>query len=92
MIPAAIDSTYHNRTPIYPPEAARRGQQGTVVLMIHVAASGLPTAVDIAQSSGYVVLDREAREKIETWRFRPAVEGGLPVPFDMPFRVVFSLQ
>jgi periplasmic protein TonB len=27
---------------------------------------------------------------VRKWRFRPAMKEGLAIPFDMPFRFVFS--
>ena len=68
------------------------GQEGTVVLMIHVSPEGLVTGVDIDQSSGYRMLDRSAQEAVQTWHFLPAIKGGEPVRFDMPMRIVFTMH
>jgi len=92
VVPAAPDAKSRNRPPIYPPEAMRRAEQGSVVLLIHVSPEGLPSAVDVAQSSGYVLLDHAARDAVAQWRFLPAVEDGRPIAFDMLFRVVFNLN
>ena len=92
VIPASVDAKYHNQEPVYPLEAVRRAQQGAVILLIHVAPNGLPTQVDVAQSSGFVLLDREARDKVMGWHFLPAVRDGQPIPFDMKLRVVFHLD
>ena len=92
LIPASVDSKFHNKEPVYPAEAVRRGQQGAVVLVIHVAADGLAHSVDVERSSGYVVLDRAAQDAVSGWHFLPAVKDGQPVPFDMALRVVFHLD
>jgi periplasmic protein TonB len=92
VIPASLDARFHNLEPVYPSEAARRGQQGAVILLIHVSADGLASHVDIAQSSGFPVLDSAARDAVAKWHFLPAVQDGRPLPFDMPFRVVFHLE
>ncbi len=92
VIPASVDSTHHNRNPIYPATAAQRGEQGAVVLLIHVSPEGLPTGVDIQQSSGYESLDQSARDAVNSWHFLPAVKDGQPIPFDMPLRIVFHLD
>ena len=68
-IPAREDA--RNFPPIYPAEAYRRGEQGSVRLRIHVAADGHVTAVEVIASSGYADLDNEARKAIFTWRFQP---------------------
>ena len=92
VIPAGPDPKVHNREPIYPDEAVRRGQQGIVVLVIQVSPEGLPSAVDVARSSGFNLLDRAAREAVQTWRFVPAVRDGQPVPSNMSLRVNFQLD
>jgi protein TonB len=92
VIPASVDTKYHNREPDYPPDAARRAQQGAVILLIHVSPEGLPTEVDVEQTSGFVSLDRAARDAVVTWHFLPAIRDGTPVAFDMALRVVFHLE
>jgi protein TonB len=92
VIPASVDTKYHNREPDYPPDAARRAQQGAVILLIHVSPEGLPTGVDVEQTSGFVSLDRAARDAVVTWHFLPAIRDGTPVAFDMALRVVFHLE
>jgi len=92
VIPASIDAKYRNREPIYPREAARRAEQGAVILLIHVSPLGLPVGIDIAESSGFVLLDRAASEAVWGWHFLPAMLDGRPVPFDMKLRVVFQLD
>ena len=68
-----------NVPPEYPVEAARRGQQGTVVLRIYIAASGDVSRVEIERSSGSSILDTAARDRIVTWHFHPATRDGRPV-------------
>jgi protein TonB len=92
VIPASVDSKYRNREPDYPPDAARRAQQGTVILLIHVSPDGLPTGVDVEQTSGFILLDRAARDAVLAWHFLPAVRDGKPIAFDMALRVVFHLE
>jgi protein TonB len=92
VIPARVDAKFRNREPVYPPLAALRAEQGAVTLLIHVSPDGLPTGVDIAQSSGFVLLDHAARDAVARWHFLPAVQDGQPIPFDMLFRVVFHLE
>ncbi len=92
VIPAKVDAHWRNREPVYPPAAAVRGEHGMVLLLVHVAADGLAAQVDVAQSSGFALLDRSAREAIGTWHFLPALKDGQPVPFEVPLRVVFRLD
>ena len=92
VVPAKPDTQYRNRQPIYPKEAALRGEQGAVTLVIHVSPAGLPSGVDVTQSSGFVLLDRAAREAVAAWHFLPALRDGQPIAADMPLRVRFELD
>lgn len=92
VVPASVDAKFHNKEPIYPLEAARRAEQGTVILLIHVAPNGLANGVDVEQSSGFETLDQAARDAVEGWHFLPAVKDGQPMPFDMQLRVMFHLD
>jgi protein TonB len=90
VIPAGPDATFHNIPPTYPRDAARRGETGTVVLIIRIAPDGSASDVAVAQSSGYESLDRAARDAVLRWHFRPAQQDGIPVASVLPFRIVFS--
>lgn len=83
------------REPVYPVDALRRGEQGTVLLRVSVAADGSIERVEIERGSGSSRLDRAAREAVRQWRFRPplvdgvptAAVGIVPVLFRLPARV-----
>jgi protein TonB len=90
VVPASPDDRFRNRPPIYPPEAAIRGEHGSVLLLIHVSESGFATSADVVESSGVASLDQAAADAVRKWRFRPALQEGRAVPFDMPFRFVFE--
>ena len=69
-----------NPVPIYPIEARRRAQQGNVLLRVEVGVDGLVERVEIAQSSGFDLLDESAIETVRTrWRFVPARRDGIAV-------------
>jgi protein TonB len=90
ILPAMKDDRFRNRPPVYPIEAQTLGQNGTVVVMIHVSESGVATGADVVESSGFEVLDRSAVAAVLKWHFHPAMKEGHSVPFDMPFRFVFE--
>jgi len=92
VVPARPDGRMQNKAPAYPPDAARRGSQGLVGLVIHIMATGAPAWVDIRVSSGDPVLDNAARDAVSAWRFQPAHEGGMAVPFDYAYSISFSLN
>ncbi|HVY17835.1 MAG TPA: energy transducer TonB [Rhodopila sp.] len=89
IVPASPDDRFRNRPPPYPEDAARRGEHGTVTLLIHVSADGTTAGVDVIESSGYASLDQAAITAVRKWHFLPALRNAQPVPFDMPFRFVF---
>jgi protein TonB len=92
IIPASPDDRARNRPPVYPREAIRRGQQGTVLVLIHVSPMGLAEGADILHSSGHASLDRAALDAVLSWRFRPAVRDGRAVPFEMRMQFVFAVE
>lgn len=64
--------------PQYPARALRRGEGGTTLVIVHVGPDGVPTATELAQSSGSRDLDRAAQQAVRRWRFEPAMDRGQP--------------
>lgn len=91
VIPAALDRTVQNVPPAYPPRAVRKGEQGSVLLRVHVAANGSAASVDVFRSSGYRLLDQAAERAVGRWHFIPAREKGIAVPSTMLLRIRFRL-
>lgn len=92
VVPPSPDVRFHNRKPDYPMSAVDRGEQGAVLLLVHVLADGSVGYVDVLRSSGFADLDRAARDAVETWHFLPAIQNGQAVATDMRFRLVFALD
>ncbi len=75
-----IDASWQGNTPpAYPLRARRAGEQGEVLLDVHVDEQGRVTEVLIKRSSGSNLLDRAAIGAVRDWRFQPATVGGEPV-------------
>ena len=91
-MPDAAASDLHNPKPHYPPVSRSKGEQGTVLLKVCVAATGAVDSVVVAKSSGYTRLDRSAGDTVERWRFHPARKGGQPVPMCYQLPIRFSLD
>ncbi len=77
----------------YPPEALRRGQQGTVRFSVTVGTGGRVVDCTITRSSGYAELDegtcRLARRKL---RFTPGRLAGRTVAMNsVPFGITWTL-
>jgi periplasmic protein TonB len=81
-----------NQPPEYPLQAQQHGEQGDVLLSIHVLPDGAVDSVSVTQSSGYAVLDEAAAKAVWNWRFQPSTLSGRPVPSVIPYRIHFSLQ
>jgi protein TonB len=82
IIPASPDS-HANKMPPYPRAAGRRGEEGSVQMLVRIAADGSVEGIDVAVSSGYPDLDETATRAVSHWHFRPAIRDGVPVPTQM---------
>lgn len=90
--PSSTVAYYQNPKPRYPSAAKRRGMQGVVKLRVLVDAQGNPVEVELQNSSGHNVLDREAMRAVWKWRFTPARRAGVAVSGDVIVPVRFELS
>ena len=77
----------------YPAPAQRRGWQGTAEILLKIAADGKVTAIILAKSSGYAVLDEEALRmvrRVSSLPQAPADLRGRALVVSVP--IVFRLQ
>lgn len=65
----------HFEPPVYPPLSRRLGEQGLVVVRVHIDETGRPVDVAVSVSSGFPRLDEAAMRAVRAARFRPHVEG-----------------
>lgn len=90
--PSSNVAYFHNPKPRYPMAAKRRGMEGVVELRVMVDSRGNPAAIEIKQSSGFQVLDREAIKAVWQWRFQAAKRGGLAVAGEVIVPVRYQLD
>ena len=77
--------------PAYSEEARKAKYQGTVVLWIVVDAQGnVNHDVRVVKPLG-LGLDEKAVETVRTWKFKPAMRNGVPVPVRVIVEVSFRL-
>jgi periplasmic protein TonB len=91
--PSAVPDYQVNPKPPYPLIARRIGAQGEVLLRVLVRQDGSVAAVELAQSSGFWLLDESATRTVrENWRFIPAQHDGIPVEswVEVPIRFVLA--
>jgi len=82
----------YNPKPSYPRAARRRGQQGTVTLLVEVLPNGRVGGIDIDRSSGHQLLDDAAVKAVKKWRFAPARKGRTSVRAWVKIPVEFNLK
>ncbi|UCD57918.1 MAG: energy transducer TonB, partial [Candidatus Hydrogenedentota bacterium] len=82
----------YNPKPVYPRKARRRGQEGTVLLLVEVLPDGRVGKISVENSSGHELLDSAALKAVRRWRFVPAKRGMSPVRAWVRIPVEFSLR
>jgi len=87
-----LPSHLRNPPPVYPRLARQSGYEGTVLLKVEVLPTGRAGQIQISQSCGYPMLDREALRAIQKWRFNPAQQLGSPVSAWVELPITFKLQ
>jgi periplasmic protein TonB len=92
IIPPHIDQNRSDMVPSYPPTSKRLGEQGRVLLLVHVMRNGKAAEVQLAHSSGFERLDQAAIVHVQrAWRFVPARSGSDTVDSWGEFAVTFRL-
>jgi protein TonB len=93
VIPPRFNADYlNNPAPAYPALSRRMGEEGKVVLRVHVNERGLPDEVQLKASSGSQRLDTTAVETVRQWKFVPARRGDTPVEAWVLVPISFSLR
>lgn len=92
IVPPHIDQNRSDMMPSYPPTSKRLGEQGRVILLVHVMRSGKAAEVKLAHSSGFERLDQAAIAHVQrAWRFVPARSGSDAVDAWGEFAVTFRI-
>lgn len=93
MTPPRFDANYlDNPPPVYPPLSRKLGEEGKVILCVHVDSGGLPTRVEIHAGSGSSRLDQAAERAVWRWKFVPARRGGETLAASVVVPIVFNLR
>ncbi len=78
--------------PVYPLEAARRGIEGTVKLLLRVDEYGVVQDVQVMEGEPPGIFDQSAVEAFRTGKFLPARKDGRPVRAQIYIRVRYELD
>jgi protein TonB len=93
VVPPVFNADYlDNPAPAYPAISRRMGEQGRVMLRVHVEINGMPTSVAVRTSSGYERLDQAALEAVRRWKFVPAKLGDKTVAAYVVVPIAFNLK
>ncbi|MDN5871713.1 MAG: energy transducer TonB [Nitrococcus sp.] len=80
VTPPNVMAAYQNNPPpVYPLRSRSLGEEGQVLLRVHITADGSVDQIEVERSSGYERLDQAALEAVRDWRFAPARRGDEPV-------------
>ncbi len=75
--------------PIYPPELARKGMQGTVRVLFIVDKDGKPRDLKVMKST-HPAFNNPALKAVKQWKFEPGKRKGKPVQFKMLVPITFQ--
>ena len=95
VAPAPIDrqvALATRPTPIYPIQALRAREQGTVLVLAQVDVDGHVSDARIVQGSGSRILDRAAPTEVRRWKFEPALHDGQPIVANVEVPVSYRLD
>ena len=90
-VPLFSGASLSNAPPQYPWLSRRQGEEGRVLLDVHVSKDGRAKKIRIKQSSGHDRLDEAARNAVQGWRFIPAQTAGTARPGRTEVPIVFRL-
>ncbi|HLI17500.1 MAG TPA: M56 family metallopeptidase [Rhodanobacteraceae bacterium] len=93
-LPSVDIASRNSNPPRYPVDAIKNGEQGTVMLRIHVNPEGQITRVDVDRSkttTASAELQAAAVTAAENWKFNPGIRNGKPVGGWITSPVSFSL-
>ncbi|MGL5340583.1 MAG: energy transducer TonB [Aeromonas veronii] len=90
--PIARAPGLHNPEPAYPDLSRRRGEEGRVILKVRVAVDGTASSVEVDKSSGYRLLDREARRTVSRWHFIPGKQNNVAVEAWARVTIIFQIR
>lgn len=77
--------------PVYPAQAKRRQQQGTVWMEVRLDTRGKPVELQVLRSSGVKSLDLAALSAVRKWRFLPETRNGIGVPSRVHIPIEFAI-
>ncbi|BBP01299.1 energy transducer TonB [Sulfuriferula nivalis] len=88
-----INADYlNNPKPPYPASSRRLGEEGKVLLRVHVNIDGSVDKIELHRSSGFARLDDSAMNTVPDWKFVPARQGNQAVAAWIIVPISFNLR
>ncbi len=81
-----------NARPQYPRIARRRGYEGVVILKALVSREGEVLEIRVLKTSGHSILDEEAIQAVQKYRFEPGKEDGVNTDMWVNIPIRFQLK
>lgn len=78
--------------PVYPAQARRRQQQGTVWVEVRLDARGQQVELQVLRSSRVPSLDQAALAAVKKWQFLPEAHNGVGVPSRVQIPIEFAIK
>jgi periplasmic protein TonB len=91
-LPSSDAGYLNNPPPPYPPLSKRLGEQGRVVVRVHISADGVATRAEVQTSSGFQRLDDTAVQTVLRWRYVPGKRAGVPEAMWYSVPITFVLD
>ncbi len=77
---------------MYPSQALRVGEQGTVLVLAQVDVNGQVSDARVVRRSGSSILDHAASNEVRRWKFAPALHDGRPIAANVEVPVSYRLD
>ncbi len=78
--------------PVYPAQAMRAHEQGTVLVLAQVDVNGHVSDARVVKRSGSNILDRAAPNEVRRWKFSPALHDGQPIVASVEVPVSYRID
>jgi TonB family protein len=87
-----LDRAARSLAEFWPEQSRRRGEEGLVIVRLHVTAAGCAEGAGLSASSGFPDLDQTVMQFYETLTFLPAQQNGVAAPADVAMPIRFKLE
>jgi TonB family protein len=70
---------------------AQSRRETAALVLLCLDATGVPTRIEIARSTGFADADQKIRDEMSAWRYRPYQVNGAPVPVCTAIRLHYRI-